>query len=160
MLFRSLKGNEEIVFLLVGSGARREALLEKAREMQLDNVVFLPRQAKEDMPAVWSICDVSLIQLKDDPLFRSVIPSKIFESMGMGLPIILSLPEGEAAELVRASGGGVVIPPEQPEVLAETVVRLNEHRDELEALAEASLAAAPGHSRVKQAKMKIGRAHV
>jgi len=63
--------------------------------MGLDNVRFVPRQAKENMPEIWSLCDISLIQLKDDPLFESVIPSKIFESMGMGLPIILSLPKGE-----------------------------------------------------------------
>jgi colanic acid biosynthesis glycosyl transferase WcaI len=150
-----LRDNPDVVFLLVGSGARREALLEQAREMKLENVIFLPRQDKENMPAIWSICDVSLIQLKDDPLFQSVIPSKIFESMGMGLPIVLSLPEGEAAELVRASGSGVVIPPEWPEVLVETVKRLNEHRDELKALADASLTAAPGYSRVNQAQLML-----
>lgn len=150
-----LREHRDIVFLLVGSGARREALVQQAQEMQLQNVIFLPRQAKEDMPAVWSVCDVSLIQLKDDPLFESVIPSKIFESMGMGLPIILSLPAGEATELVEAAGAGVVIPPEQPGVLAETVLHLHQNRDALKALADASLAAAPGHSREKQARRML-----
>ena len=104
---------------------------------------------------IWSLCDISLIQLKDEPLFASVIPSKIFESMGMGLPIILSLPKGEAAGIILQSGAGVVVPPEQPEKLAETVVRLFENRDELAGLASASLAAAPGHSRERQARRML-----
>ena len=150
-----MREHKDIVFLLVGSGARREALVAQAAEMELDNVCFVSRQAKEDMPGVWSLCDISLIQLKDNPLFKSVIPSKIFESMGMGLPIILSLPKGEASGIIQQSGAGVVVPPEQPEVLAETVVRLYENRDELEGLAKASLAAASGHSREQQAQKML-----
>jgi len=147
-----LRDRKEIVFLLVGGGARRDALIAQAVEMGLDNVRFVPRQAKEDMPAIWSLCDISLIQLKDDPLFASVIPSKIFESMGMGLPIILSLPKGEASGMIQQSGAGVVVPPEQPDKLAETVVRLFENRDKLDGLARASLATALGHSRARQAR--------
>ena len=150
-----LRDREDIVFLLVGSGARRDALVEQAAEMGLKNVRFISRQAKADMPGIWSLCDISLIQLKDDPLFKSVIPSKIFESMGMGLPIVLSLPEGEASGIIHDSGAGVVIPPEQPQVLADTVVRLFEDRAELERLAKASLAAAPGHSRARQAQKML-----
>jgi glycosyltransferase involved in cell wall biosynthesis len=150
-----MRAHKDIVFLLVGSGARREALVAQAAEMGLDNVCFVSRQSKQDMPAVWSLCDISLIQLKDDPLFRSVIPSKIFESMGMGLPIILALPKGEASGIIQKSGAGVAIPPEQPQVLADTVLRLFENRDELDALANASLAAAPGHSRGKQAQRML-----
>lgn len=146
-----MREHKDIVFLLVGSGARREALVAQAAEMGLDNVCFVSRQAKEDMPGVWSLCDISLIQLKDDPLFKSVIPSKIFESMGMGLPIILSLPTGEASGIIKNSGAGVVIPPEQPPVLAETVLRLFKNREELKDLAKASLAAAQGYSREQQA---------
>jgi len=150
-----LRGRMEIVFLLVGGGARRNALIRQAAEMGLDNVRFVPRQAKEDMPGIWSLCDISLIQLKNDPLFASVIPSKIFESMGMGLPLILSLPKGEASGIIQNSGAGVTVPPEQPEKLAETVVRLFENRDELDGLARASLSAAPGHSRERQARIML-----
>ncbi len=146
-----MREQKDIVFLLVGSGARREALVAQAAEMKLDNVCFVPRQSKEDMAAVWSLCDISLINLKDDPLFKSVIPSKIFESMGMGLPIILSLPKGEASGIIENTGAGVAIFPEQPTLLAETVLGLYQNPDELSALARASLAAAPDHSREKQA---------
>ena len=107
------------------------------------------------MPSVWSLCDVSLIQLKDDPLFKSVIPSKIFESMGMGLPIILSLPKGEASGIIENTGAGMVIPPEQPEQLAAAVVKLYENPGARAALAKASTAAAAQYSRELQASRML-----
>jgi len=150
-----LREQKDVVFLLVGSGAQREALVEQAESMALDNVRFLSRQPKEMMAAVWSLCDVSLIQLKDDPLFRSVIPSKIFESMGMGLPIILSLPEGETSEIVKKTGAGIVIAPEQPDKLVRAVLELYNDISLRSRLAKASAAAAVNYSRERQAAMMI-----
>jgi len=147
-----LKDQPGIVFLFAGGGAQRTALVEQGKTMGLTNVHFLPRQDKALMPRIWSLCDVSLIQLKDDPLFSSVIPSKIFESMGMGLPIILSLPDGEAAGIVRATGAGVVIPPEQPDKLAQTVLEWYQQPDLCARYAKASADAATGYSRAKQAE--------
>lgn len=146
-----LRVQKDIVFLLVGSGAQREMLVNQALSMELDNVRFLPRQSKEMMPAVWSLCDISLIQLKNDPLFSSVIPSKIFESMGMGLPILLSLPEGEASEIIMKTGAGLVIPPEQPEMLAQAVLELYKNTELRERMAKSSADAATGYSRFHQA---------
>lgn len=150
-----LRDREEIVFLFVGSGAEREKLVKKAEKMGLKNVIIAPRQPKEKMPAIWSLCDVSLIHLKNEPLFKSVIPSKIFESMGMGLPIILSLPEGESSEIIEETGAGVVIPPEQPKQLALTVMELFEDRVKLEKLAKASAVAAAQYSRKCQAYLMM-----
>ncbi len=146
-----LAGHKEIVFLFVGGGAQRETLVTQAESMRLDNVRFIPRQPKEMMPRIWSLCDVSLIQLKNEPLFRSVIPSKIFESMGMGLPILLSLPEGEASRIIRDTGAGLVIPPEQPDKLAEVVIDLYGNPDKRSVLAKASARAASSYSREQQA---------
>jgi glycosyltransferase involved in cell wall biosynthesis len=142
-----LRERPDIAFLLIGSGASREALVQKAGEMKLDNVVFVERQPKSAMPDYWSLCDISLITLKNDPLFATVIPSKIFESMGMGLPIVLALPEGEAAELVRKSGSGVVVQPEDAVGLARVLRRLADDRDECSRLSGASARAARCFSR-------------
>jgi glycosyltransferase involved in cell wall biosynthesis len=75
------------------------------------------------MPEFWSLSDVSLVLLKKSDLFKTVLPSKIFESMAMEKPIILGV-EGESAELVRESGGGVCIPPEDAKELAAQVLAL------------------------------------
>ena len=88
-------------YLLVGPGAERSNLLAEAQRMMLRNVVIVPAQPKETIPSYWSLCDVALVHLKDLPLFETVIPSKIFEAMGMGLPILLAAPQGEASKLWR-----------------------------------------------------------
>ncbi len=146
-----LRDRPEIMFLLAGSGASKEALLEQARVNDLKNVIFLPRQPKSTMPALWSVCDVSLITLRDDPLFATVIPSKIFESMGMGLPIILSLPKGEASQIIWDTGAGLVVSPEDPMQLAGALIRLVEQGVECNAIKHASATAAADYSRNTQA---------
>jgi glycosyltransferase involved in cell wall biosynthesis len=61
--------------------------------------------------------------LRAVPLFRSFIPSKMFEILACGRPILASL-EGEAAEILRASGAAVVVPPEDVDALVDALVRL------------------------------------
>lgn len=121
-----LRGEPGICFLFVGDGAKREHLINEARGMGLNNVCFVPPQAKEMMPKVWSICDVALIHLKDAPVFETVIPSKIFEAMGMGLPLIVAAPDGEVSHIVKSQNAGLHVPAEDPDALAKAVRRLYE----------------------------------
>lgn len=118
-----IRDREDIVFLLVGEGAERERILKIRNEKELNNVIMLGQHPKEKMPDLWAISDVSLVLLKNMDLFKTVIPSKIFESMAMKIPIILGV-EGESCELVKAAGGGLTIEPENGRQLAESVVRL------------------------------------
>ncbi len=152
---RRLRERDDLRFMLVGSGAERESLREQARRRGLDNVVFIPPQPKERMPAVWSLCDVALVHLKGSPVFAGVIPSKIFEAMGMGLPLLLASPEGEASRILENDGAGVWVPAEDPQALAEAVLRLKEDASLRGELARKSLAAAPLHSREAQARQMM-----
>ena len=152
----ALRDAPDIVFLLVGSGARHEALKTLAVRRRLDNVVFLPRQDKADMPAVWSLCDVSLIHLKDDPLFASVIPSKIFESMGMGLPMIVAVPAGEATALVESANAGVSVLPGCADALAKAIVSLRNDDPRRRQLAASSAESAGDYTRDRQAGRLLG----
>ncbi len=147
-----LRGRETICFLLAGAGAEREALIAEAKRRDLKNVIFMPRQPKERMPAVWSLCDVALIHLKDSPVFAGVIPSKIFEAQAMGLPLLLAAPEGEASQIVLGDKAGLHIPAEDPVALAGAVTNLAEDKKSRETFAAAALAAAPSHSRQIQAR--------
>jgi len=123
----------DVLFLLVGDGAERDHLVKQRDMMRLDNVVMLEQQPKTRMPAVWAVTDVSLVVLKDQPLFRTVIPSKIFESMAMMKPVILGV-RGESAELLAESGAGIAVPPENPAQLARAVRRLYADVDERRAM--------------------------
>ena len=150
-----LRERKDIVFIFVGSGAQRGVLIDQAAEMGLENVRFIPRQPKERMPAYWSLCDCSLVSLKDTALFDSVIPSKIFESMGMGLPILASIPGGEATRILEDAGAGFAVPPERPQSLVEAVLRLADDRALTDELGQASRRAAERYSRDAQARLML-----
>jgi len=150
-----LKGDDDIRILFAGAGAARDGLIEQAGRLGLTNIVFLPMQPKERVPDIWSLCDAALVHLKDDPTFTEVIPSKIFEAMGMGLPVLISAPEGEATEIVAAEDAGIVLPPEDPPALASAVRSLRDDHAGRKKYAENSLAAAPRYSREKQADEMI-----
>jgi glycosyltransferase involved in cell wall biosynthesis len=142
---RILRGVPEVVFLLVGDGARREALLRQRDEMELTNVIMLDQQPKVRMPGIWSATAVSLVLLRDQQLFRSVIPSKIFESMAMMKPIILGV-QGECQEIIEVSGSGVCIHPESAEELAQAVKLLLSEPELRERMGKAGYAWAHLHS--------------
>jgi len=150
-----LRDRPEITFLLVGSGAERKQLITDAQTRELSNVVFMEPQPKEKMPEVWSLCDVALVHLRDSPVFRDVIPSKIFEAMGMGLPVLMAAPAGEASIMLEAAGAGLSVAPEDPEALALAVALLHDDPALRQTLATQSLAAAPDHSREQQARHMI-----
>ena len=146
-----LRNAPDIVFLFVGAGAERERLIADAARRGLSNVVFQEMQPKAKMPAVWSLCDVALAHLKNAPLFAGALPSKMFEAMGMGLPILLAVPRGEASHLIHGNGG-IWVPPEDPVALADAIRSLHTQAGARARLSSESLAAAPAHSRETQAR--------
>jgi colanic acid biosynthesis glycosyl transferase WcaI len=150
-----LRDEKALRFILAGSGAERTDLMAEARHRRLDNVVFIPPQPKEAMPAVWSLCDVALVHLRDSPVFREVIPSKMFEAMGMGLPLLLATPEGEASRILQEDGAGVWVPAEAPGALAGAILDLMKSEKTRQAFAQRSMAAAPLHTRERQAQQMI-----
>src|SRR5690606_13295280 len=103
------------------------------------------------MPALWSLCDLALIPLRNTPVFSTVIPSKLFEAMGMGVPVLMSLPQGEATRIVEQTRCGVCVPPEDPRAMADAVASLAADPSRMATLRAASSAAAPEYSRDRQA---------
>ncbi len=132
---RRLRGNKNIVFLMVGDGARREELIKKRDKLKLDNVLMVDQLPKDRMPEVWALTDVSLVLLKKTPVFETVIPSKIFESMAMKCPIILGV-RGESQKILEDSGSGVCIEPENDEALANAVLELKQNRKKAREMGE------------------------
>ena len=151
----ALLQQEPVCFFLVGHGADLVRLQRRCQELGLTNVIFAGGQPKEAMPRFWSVCDVSLVHLRDHKVFSTVIPSKIFESMAMGLPIVYGGPGGEGAQIVRQHGAGLVVPPEDPAALAAAVRQLRVDPKLCASLKSNSRAAAPLYSRERQAKCSL-----
>jgi colanic acid biosynthesis glycosyl transferase WcaI len=143
--------NNKILFLFIGAGADRDDLMAYAKQKQLNNVKFLPAQPKNTMPQFWSICDIALVHLKNDPVFAEVIPSKIFEAMGMGLPIILAAPAGEASAIIVKENVGIFVPAENPDSLADAIETLYQNPEQRKQFAATSQRCAYHYSRERQA---------
>ena len=103
------------------------------------------------MRQVWSLCDISLVHLKDAPLFKTVIPSKIFESMAMGLPIIMAMPIGEATNIIEEHKAGISVSPGCPTELSEKFLELATDKELVRILSYQSLNAARNFDRKKLA---------
>jgi glycosyltransferase involved in cell wall biosynthesis len=144
-----LRGTD-VVFLLLGDGARKQALREDAARRGLDNVVFIDTVPKAEVPRYWSILDVSLIHLQKTELFTTVIPSKLFESMGMGLPVLHGV-EGESARIVRDENAGIPFEPENADALVAALRRLKENPAELAQFKASCLKGAQNYDRTNLA---------
>lgn len=123
-----LQCNKKIIFLFVGGGAGREGVINLINAKGLKNTISIPSQPKEAMPKFLSLCNTSLIHLRDSSLFRTVIPSKIFESMAAGLPIICSMPYGEATDIIKKYNTGLCVPPENPRRLVKAIIKMQENK--------------------------------
>lgn len=125
---KELECDQAIHFLFVGEGAEKEKLKQFASELKLSNVTFINEQPRERLLSFYRASDVSVVPLKRLPIFKKVLPSKLFELMGAGCPVICGV-EGEAAALVTAAEAGLCVEPENMGALIEAITRLRGDRE-------------------------------
>jgi len=147
---RERDDGDDYRFVLLGHGARKQALVDKAREMQLDNVIFVDTVPRSEVGRYWSLLDASIIHLKKEPTFTTVIPSKLFECMAMGIPILHGV-QGESAEIVEKNGVGLAFEPENAVELVEKLEQLKNNSDLYSTLRKNCLDTAPAYERSRLA---------
>lgn len=118
-----LKEQREIGFLLVGGGGAESALRDRAARAGLDNVRFVPHQPVSRMAEVLALGDVQIVSLRDQPIFRTTLPSKVQATLAAGRPLICAV-VGDAGDVVLAAGAGLVVKPESPSELAGAIVQI------------------------------------
>jgi len=136
----------DIRLLLLGDGARKAALQADAAQRGLSNVRFVDTVPKDEVARYWSLLDVSVIHLRRTELFSTVIPSKLFECMGMGIPVLHGV-EGESARIVEREGVGLVFEPENAQALASHLLLLRAEPARRAQLSRQALAAAAHYDR-------------
>lgn len=126
--------DEGIVFAIIGDGVRKEALLRKAKELELRNVRFLPFQPLQRYPEVLAAADVTLVTLNSASTFASV-PSKVYKQMAAARPIIaIAERASELNRLIETSMAGFCVCPERPSELAEILRRIAGDKSRFSAL--------------------------
>lgn len=98
-------------FLFIGDGAEKANLVGLKNSLTLENVTFLDSIEKHLVPDYLSVTDVSLIPLRKSDLFKTVIPSKIFETAAMEKPILLGV-DGESRKIIEEYNAGIYYEPE------------------------------------------------
>jgi len=119
-----LRRHPSIRFLFVGDGPVVPRLLDRVRELELDNVRFLPFQPRSRLAEVQSAGDASLVTMLPGK-GRTSVPSKVLGYMAAARPVLASVDaQCETAALVRLAGCGVVVPPDDETALAVALEEL------------------------------------
>lgn len=108
---------------MLGGGVEVPRLKQRAADMRLDNMVFLPPVPMTEVGVYLNAANALLVHLRKDPLFEITIPSKTQAYMAVGKPVLMAV-DGDAADLVRQSSSGVVAESENPQALAEAAERM------------------------------------
>ncbi|HEX3031263.1 MAG TPA: glycosyltransferase family 4 protein [Bacillota bacterium] len=111
--------NQRLHFLLVGDGVERQNLLREISSRKLTNISLLPTQPHEQIVSLFRMADLVWVSLKNGAMTSS-IPSKLYEALALACPVLL-VAGGESAELLRESGSGLSIAPEDTTAIQSTL---------------------------------------
>ena len=124
-----LPAESKITYLLLGDGPEKKRLQQRVIDEQITRVKFLELVSREVVPSYVDAVDVAVIPLKKMDLFLGAIPSKIFENLALGKPLLLSV-DGEARKLFVDEGkAALYIEPENSQMLAEKSLLLEANRE-------------------------------
>jgi len=118
-----LREHKDIVFFLLGNGARRDALMKQAAEMDLRNVIFGGERPVTEIPSLLARADVCFAAVRPEPYPKKVISVKVFEYLACEKPVVGAL-SGESARVLAESGGGIVVAPGDSRATAEAILSL------------------------------------
>lgn len=125
------KDNSKVQFVLQGAGPEKERLIELSKKLGLENVHFIPPVTKSEMPHVLMDVDAAIIPLRKLELFEGAIPSKIFETLAMEIPILLAV-KGEArVHFVDKAKAALPIEPEDVSDLTAKIQLFLENPEEM-----------------------------
>jgi colanic acid biosynthesis glycosyl transferase WcaI len=124
----------EIIFVIVGESKALQKLQKFCQSCNADNVLLLPFQPRAQLPDMLAAADVGLVVQKSNVIGFNM-PSKMQVLLASGRPIVASVPlVGTAAKALQKSGGGIVVEPEQPDLLADAILDLYNNPDRSELL--------------------------
>ncbi len=124
----------DIVFVIVGEAKGLQRLQQECLDCGADNVLLLPFQARKDLPQMLAAADIGLVVQKKNVVSFNM-PSKIQVLLASGGALVASVPDnGTAARAIRQSGGGVIVPPEDPQALAMAILDLYQNPEKVKTL--------------------------
>jgi len=115
--------DENTLFLLIGDGMKRAYLEQRITDLKINNVLLLPPVSKHEARGFINAADLCLVTLKDIPLFKGAIPTKLLDYMACGRPVLCGV-EGEAADIVQEAQAGIAFQPNSSQQLTTIIAEL------------------------------------
>ncbi len=131
---RQLVDQPDIHFAFVGDGQKKNALVDMVHDYGLKNVSLIGTQPLETIPYFLKSADVLLECLKEVGVAKMAFPSKMFEYMASGRPIVFGSRQGEAIDELKIAGGALTYPSDSPDALSKLIIKLRDSREECEKL--------------------------
>ena len=132
--YRAQKRNLDVQFLLFGSGADEEHLKSIVAKNDIHNVQFCGRIPNKEIYTILKNSKISYVPLVNEKL-RDSVPTKIYEALGVGCPVLLSAC-GDSAEIIQKTGFGEAVPPNDKEGLWNAFITMYENIENYESRAE------------------------
>lgn len=123
----SEKGEQRIKFTMVGAGVEKQLLQQRISDEKLTNVEILDVVSKKKAVEMTGTADALMLHLKDDGTMDKTIPSKVFDYLAGGKPILYGL-RGEAAEILQRTEGNIYY--ETSQDLADAAITLLDNYNE------------------------------
>lgn len=119
--------DSSLFFLFIGEGVEKHKLMKTASDNNLQNIRFLKSKPKKELESIYAEADLGIVCLKENPLFRITIPSKIFDYMAMGVPTLVGV-DGETRRIVEKSQSGFYYKPEDIQSFIEAVIKARQSK--------------------------------
>jgi colanic acid biosynthesis glycosyl transferase WcaI len=136
---------EDIHIVLVGEGSEKSDLIAHAQRCRLKNVTFLDAQPHQRIPLLLAASDLSLVPVRNVPLFKGMLPIKMYETMACARAMVLAV-DGEARRVAEQEArAAIAVEPENAEALASAILYLYEHPEIAEELGQHGRAYVEAH---------------
>ena len=119
-----LKSYKDILFLLVGDGVKKDGLMKKVEDLQLNNIKFLPLQPKEIYLSILYASDICLVTL-DKNVKTPVVPAKLLNIMASGRPVVACMNlKGDAPKIIKTAKCGYCVEADDVKGFSEAILKL------------------------------------
>jgi glycosyltransferase involved in cell wall biosynthesis len=126
---KMLIDDKSVAFLIIGEGMEKERIITLKEKLRLNNIVFLNKKAREELLQFTEAAHCFLVPLLKHPLYKNYIPSKLFDCMAYGKPVLLGV-DGESRTILEEADAGLYFDMDQPEQLVEKIRYLQNNPEE------------------------------
>ncbi|EOZ92028.1 putative glycosyltransferase protein [Indibacter alkaliphilus LW1] len=131
-------------FVVMGQGSESEKLIQKAKNLQLNNFFHFPFGSKEQVNELMSCADMAFISFSQYPILKTNSPNKFFDALACGKAVLVNH-KGWVHELVKSQKLGIYYTPANKQEAFDKIIALAENPKKLKEMQQRSRSLALSH---------------